>query len=333
MIHVFKRSAVIGELVGKYECKSNPRDTKAEIQRIIFYLLKKEGIELVWPFFGCGRNGYARYPFGHPLKRKCELGGFYTPCTNCKKAHYARVRRRINKYNKGGKLILNNISYEHFYLPDGRKITKPFKPLLKSWLGKERTDKIFPEFCKQVRELFNTPVKLRADFYDAMKIGQYGDDIDLGDGGSCFRRDGCYSSNGTFIAYNKRLQILGLRGVDDPSQGGRCIVFFEGGRQLILTNFYYSHLRMDEGLFIKAIEELYHVKVIKREKLGYSLPLPIYKNGNAIRLTFERSFTYAKNRIKLTCPICQKEKVSLERINTSHESSADAFDCVCPRCS
>lgn len=186
----------------------------------------------------------------------------------------------------------------HFYLPSGAKMLKPIRGIIGRVLGKNATDSVMQSVSGSIAALYSPAYELEATFADINSIGQYGDSS------SCFLDGGCNSINRVFLKKNHRVRLLVIKKTNDPDSSARCFVYFPGGREIRLFNFYYNGITQNSRLFTEAIRRLMcadKVKVveIEREAMG----LPVYVNTGAVSVFFSRSFTYNAPRI-FVCPHC-----------------------------
>ena len=135
----------------------------------------------------------------------------------------------------------------------------------------------------------------RRDYWD----GKYGDE------GSCFRVGGEHQTNGEFLRRYKRVKLLVVEEAEGQGKA-RCHAYFHGGRRIYLTNFYYNRLSENRQFFYQAIRKLLNLKNVKYKKVGHSVQLPVYTNGDGYEITTDRTFDYPFTRI-FPCPVCDSK--------------------------
>ena len=193
---------------------------------------------------------------------------------------------------------LPSIELGSWYLPTGRKVTGQIKKILSKHIEKNSLNEICPALFKALSELYAPDATLKA---------YWGDKELLGTGvyerhTTCFSEDGCNHSSKVFIAKYRRVKCLVL---EDTEKGtlSRCLVYFKGGRQIWLTNFYYKNLAENPRVFIEALRRLLKLKAVSWKSDDYSDSLPVYQNGDGIIVYDHRSFDYPYDRI-FPCPHC-----------------------------
>ena len=229
--------------------------------------------------------------------------------------YYVDVKEQFN--NRLAALDLN-----HYYMPDGAKVTKPIKKILLTFLTKKELEPIWPEICKQVSELYSPAFQA---------VAYFGEKSLLGTGAwegrtTCFNSDGINAQNGVFIQKFKRTQILVVEEVG-TSNKARCLVYFQGGRNINLFNFYYNGFRQNNLVFVEALRRLLSIpKISYKEE---SVNLPIYLNGDGLVIHTPKSFVYDADRM-FPCPHCDT-KLPERKMLTAVEGNTYKIGC-CEEC-
>lgn len=196
---------------------------------------------------------------------------------------------------------LSGHEFQNYYRPDGAKITKTLTTLLRKQLNKEDVAERFASYGKRISELYTTGVSLVAYFGDKKKLGkgEYENKI------TCFSDGHENAICREFLVRYKRAAVLCLESAEGKAAGrGRCLVFFAGGRNITMTNFYYHGLTQNKLYFIEAIRRLFNLKqVIYRKNSKFFLP--IYLNKDSVHVYDARSQRQYLGR-KLPCPNCGK---------------------------
>lgn len=186
-----------------------------------------------------------------------------------------------------------------YTLPDGRKITKPIRSLVvKAGVPKEEVDAKWADFCKAVSELYFPEIELEAFLGEKGLLGEGVYEADR----TCFRRDGSNSVCREFLVRLRRAFVLVLKRTDGEG-GGRCLVYLPGGRRIFISNFYFHGIPQDRAIFVEAVRRMLGLKQIcwKDEEF----PLPIYRNGDGLVISDERSFDPPERLF--TCPHCGRK--------------------------
>ena len=192
---------------------------------------------------------------------------------------------------------LEKLDLSHYYLNEGTgaKITKSIKKILLTAYSKERVDAVYPKVCKEIAELYSPAIDITAHFGDKSLLGQGIYEPHE----TCFNEDGCNYTSALFLDKFKRVKALYL---DAYNTKARCIVYFAGGRNIYLTNFYYrSGFPQNKRIFVEAVRRLLGITKVsfKSEKF----PLPIYQNRDCILVHTDRSKVYG-GTILYPCPNC-----------------------------
>lgn len=225
------------------------------------------------------------------------------------------VREQVNS-------ALISLDLAHYYMSDGAKVTRPIKKILLTFLTKKELDSIWAELCKQISELYSLAFQA---------IAYFGDKTLLGTGAwegktTCFNSDGINSQNGIFIQKFKRTQVLVVEEVGTRNKA-RCLVYFQGGRNINLFNFYYNGFRQNNLVFVEALRRLLSLPKVSYKK--ESVNLPIYLNGDGLVVYTPKSFVYDADRM-FPCPECDS-KVPERKMLTSVEGNTHKIGC-CEEC-
>lgn len=227
-----------------------------------------------------------------------------------------KICRILEPYTKTCICVdLAEIPLENYYMPDGRKITKPIKKLLLKYVCEETVDKHYAAICKQIAELYSPKYSLEAYWGDKSLLGKG----EYEGTPTCFRFGGENEVSRKFIEKYKRTKCLILKRVD-TTDTARCIVYFAGGRNIYLTNFYYKRITQNYRLFVEALRMLLGLKKVSFKDCN-NPELPIYLNDDGILVHDEKSFKYPFTR-KFPCPHCDDivdEKKMLHEVEgTTH---------------
>lgn len=225
----------------------------------------------------------------------------------------------------------------HFYLPSGAKILKPIRGILSRVLSKAATDSVMQAVSGSIAALYSPAYELDAGFDDISSIGQYGDS------GSCFLEGECNSINRVFLKKNHRVKLLVLRKTTDADACARCFVYFPGGREIRLFNFYYAGITQNSRLFTEAARRLMGAKKVKVTEIERGdVNLPVYINSGAVKVSFDRAFIYSAPRV-FVCPHCDNAMPEADirtEINNNSYLIGCCYDCLktgdyyacCSRC-
>lgn len=219
----------------------------------------------------------------------------------------------------------------HYYLPDGRKITKPIKRILSKVIKKSALDEKYPVVCNLISQLYSPKYNLKCYFGDMSRLGSG----DYEGERTCFRDGGISDVDNSacrrFLEKYVRTECLLLKREDDGGMA-RCIAYFSGGRNIYLTNFYFNGLTNNSILFIEGIRNLFHLPKVTWSFCNADVHLPIYLNGNAsrtkssaIHILTDRSFDYPYTR-KFPCPWCGT-KVNEDRFFHTTDGSTHLLGC------
>lgn len=214
------------------------------------------------------------------------------------------------------------LDLSHYYMPDGAKVTKPLKKILLTFLTKKELEPIWAEICKQISALYSPAFQAIAYFGDKQLIGTG----EWEGRETCFNKNGINAQNGVFIQKFKRTQVLV---VEETGTGhkARCLVYFQGGRNINLFNFYYNGFRQNNLIFVEAIRRLLSIPKITYKK--ESVNLPIYRNGDGLVIHTPKSFEYTADRI-FPCPHCDT-KLPEKKMLTAEEGNTHKIGC-CEEC-
>lgn len=217
---------------------------------------------------------------------------------------------------------LVTLDLSHYYMPDGAKVTKPLKKILLTFLTKKELEPIWAELCKQISALYSPAFQAVAYFGEKHLIG-----TGAWEGRTtCFNSDGINASNGIFIQKFKRTQVLVVEEIGTGHKA-RCLVYFQGGRNINLFNFYYNGFRQNNLIFVEAIRHLLSIPKITYKK--ESVNLPIYRNGDGLVIHTPKSFEYTADRI-FPCPHCDT-KLPERKMLTAEEGNTHKIGC-CEEC-
>lgn len=193
----------------------------------------------------------------------------------------------------------------------------------KTW---PKWDKVIPkyfakhssEFGKMIAEFYGTKKRMLAFVAPKKLIGEgifEGGQTCLGEG-----RENGYA--GRTVRTYKRAAMIGLFGLTDNDEitavRARCLAFFYGAHNVVLTNFYarsFSRVELDKT-FLKAFRALFNVDEakLKAQQFGFSIVdgegrnttwfAPIYANHDGVALSRPNNAFTAYRRGLLKCPHC-----------------------------
>jgi len=243
-----------------------------------------------------------------PLRRRSYFGNWETAC---------KISEIIHKYTtldrfKTAEKLYALTPLSNFYLESGSRVTKPIKAFLSKQVSGIEKYNIWTDISREISALYEPDMHIRAFWGIKQKIG-------LGvyeEFKTCLRIGGENEDSGNLFKKWKRTQCLVLEDINDNANRGRCIVFFAGGRNIYLTNFYFAgKLPNNPLIFITALRKLLGLsKVTFSEIKDYPIPnLPIFQNNKAYLVKTDRSFQY--NDLKIICPHCDSTVPAKEFIS------------------
>jgi hypothetical protein len=195
---------------------------------------------------------------------------------------------------------IHDLDLTSYYMPDGRKITKPLKRIAQKFLGKDIVNEKWADIANEISKLYSPKFSCRA-FWGNKKL--------LGSGTyegqhTCFRNGGENETSRRFLEKYDRTQVLVLENMENDDDKARCIAYFAGGRNIYLTNFYFR-MRFPQNalMFVEALRRLIGIDDVIFKDKASNPKLPIYMNGHCIHIHTKRSFYYSGTR-KLPCPHC-----------------------------
>jgi hypothetical protein len=235
---------------------------------------------------------------------------------------------------------VRNLDLSNYYLNgNGPKVTKLLRKALKEVYPDKRYEAEFPELCRKVSELYLPQATLSAYWGDKSMIGEGVWECNT----TCFSTTGCNAVSKEFVKRFDRVQVLvlAMKGTrtsqivgykDIPCGCGgegctlvidrvpifkevhisttfyaRCLVYFLGGRILHLTNFYYNGgIPQNHRLHVEALRRLLGLRKVKFNNAGY-IDLPIYLNGDGVKVECEERSKEYKGVRKFPCPHCSSQ--------------------------
>jgi len=209
--------------------------------------------------------------------------------------------RTITMKLYGVPIDLTNVDLLKYYRPDGAKITKTLTTLLRRQLPKEEVQLRFAGYAKAVSELYTTSKTLIASWGDMSELGN-----GVYEGGAtCYRAGAENTVCRDFLQKYRRAKLLVLYNKDNPDEPcARTIVFFAGGRNVIMTNFYWKRLEANKLYFIEALRRMLGLKKVVYKNWS-NFFLPIYLNRDAV-LVYDERVRLMDTEKKMPCPHCGK---------------------------
>jgi len=219
---------------------------------------------------------------------------------------------------------LRELDLSSYYMSDGRKVTKPIKRILLEHYPKNIVSEVFPKICKEIGELYSPKYNLKAYWgkKELLGSGEYEGRQ------TCFRDDGENHTSRLFLEAYKRTRCLVLER-EGTGDGARCIVYFVGGRNIKLTNFYYNGIKQNYRLFVEALRMLINIPKVSFKEIDDDIGLPIYLNGDGVLVHDDRSFEWPFVR-RFPCPHCGRV-VNESKMLHSEDASTHYIGC-CKDC-
>ena len=214
------------------------------------------------------------------------------------------------------------IDLSSYYMADGRKVTKPIKKIAEKFLGQEIVKEKWPEICNKISELYSIAKAVKVYFGDKSLLGSGRYEANK----TCFADDGCNKFSRIFLEKFKRTEVLIIEDILSEKKA-RSIVYFAGGRNIYLTNFYFQNGMINNPLlFVEALKRIMNLKQVTfKDKIDKFEGLPIYFNGHAIHIYDKKSFEYKRDR-KFPCPHCDNT-VKEKHFFVDRSSSAVLLGC------
>lgn len=214
--------------------------------------------------------------------------------------------KEMIKHHYGINCNIGGNDWSRYYRQDGAKITKTLTSILRKNLDKKEVERKFPQFAKDISELYHPSADLFAYFGDKLNLGEGVYET----GPTCIAEGHQNQGTKRFVGQYKRTQMLCIehRSQKRPSTGrSRCIAYFAGGRNIFLTNFYYNGMQNNRLIFVEAVRRMFNWdKVIW--KTNETFFLPIYRNGETIQVhPADRFRDHYDVKRMIPCPNCKKK--------------------------
>ena len=190
------------------------------------------------------------------------------------------------------------IDLSNYYRADGAKITKTLSTLIRRHIPKEVVKERFAAYAKYVSELYTPARMLKAYWGDKHQLGNGIYEPSL----TCYRSGQENETSRKLLVKFRRTRVLVLQDIEEPHPGARAVVYFVGGRNIILTNFYWRHLDANKLYFVEAIRRILNLKHVTYKSWN-AFFLPIYRNRDSI-LVYDTRSKNPDTEIKVPCPHC-----------------------------
>jgi hypothetical protein len=221
-----------------------------------------------------------------------------------------------------------------FYVNERSKITIVLKKILCKCLEpfqeytREYIEKLFSIFANKITALYYPKYEIDVFFGNKAELGNG----IYESGSTCFSDDGCNSICKDFLMDFHRARVLVIQRQEQPEQNiqfgtARAIVFFAGNRNIEITNFYGNGLYVPKAVWIESLRRLLNIsKVTWKEAPCH---LPIYRNGDSILITTEKTQPMDLTTQKWNCPHCGR---MVKQPNFYCESDGSSMQIGCEDC-
>ena len=218
-------------------------------------------------------------------------------------AAFDSTLRRLDSYISG--FLRDPGPYSNYYENDGNgaKITKRLQGVLLKTLEipKAEVKEKFAIFCKSISSLYCPEMKVEASML--LPKEYFGEGIIEG-GPTCFNEDGENWHHKKFLLRFNRIRLLYVRDAYRASKRARCVVYFPGGRRVLLSNFYYIRFPNNWRILVDAAKKCLGLRTISYCGIAsQNIGLPIYLNGDGVEIKTHNSHV-SERKVLFPCPYC-----------------------------
>ena len=218
-------------------------------------------------------------------------------------AAFDSTLRRLDSYISG--FLRDPGPYSNYYENDGNgaKITKRLQGVLLKTLEipKAEVKEKFAIFCKDISSFYCPEMKVEASML--LPKEYFGEGI-IESGPTCFNEDGENWHHKEFLSRFNRIRLLYVRDAYHASKRARCVVYFPGGRRMLLFNFYYNRFPNNWRILVDAAKKCLGLKNISYGRIAsQNIHLPIYLNGDGVEVKTHNSHV-SERKVLFPCPYC-----------------------------
>lgn len=229
----------------------------------------------------------------------------------------------VDALRNSGKL--QNLDLSNYYVggENGPKVTKGIKKLLlkESPELKPIILEKFPRICHEIAQLYVPIKEIRAFWGDKSLLGKgiYENSP------TCFADDGCNKTSRIFLEKFNRVRVLVCEDTDRPESSYRAVVYFGGGRNTFLTNFYAKNFPQNKGIMVEALRRILNLPKLSFKEFRFPLDA-IYLNHDAIKCYPPERVMEFKGVGVVTCPHCD-EVVPYSELHTDTSGNRYLIGC------
>lgn len=206
---------------------------------------------------------------------------------------------------------------------NGPKVTKGIKKLLlKHFPGlKSEILERLPAICHQIAQLYTPIMNINAYWGQKELLGSGKWELSE----TCFADNGCNQTSRIFLEKFNRVKVLVCEDTDRPNSSYRAIVYFGGGRNIFLTNFYAKNFPQNKGIMVEALRRILSMKKLTFSNHEFPLDI-IYLNQDSIRVRSDKRVKEFVKVGKVPCPHCD-EVIPYSHIFSKTSSSTILIGC------